>query len=217
MEEDVTDTASTRDARIRKASRHRRDQEKEELRQIILKAAGNLFLELGYDRFSMRRVAEEIGYSVATLYLYFQNKDELLFAIVDTGFSRFIQQLTSAAGSTDDPWTRLEKLAHAYISFGLHNPVYYQLMFLWRPDYLTQSVGDTPRRLESFQVLTQAVQTAIDTGAMIPADAHTCSDTLWAIMHGIVSFAITLPSFDDERIQAVNAFAQQIVRKALIP
>ncbi len=209
---------STRDGRIRKASRHRREQEKEELRQMILRVAGTLFIELGYDRFSMRRVAEEIGYSVATLYLYFRDKDELLFAIVDTGFSRFIQQLTTEATSNDDPWTRLAKLSHVYISFGLHNPVYYQLMFLWRVEYLTQvRAGETHKRLEAFQVLEDAVQAAMDAGVLVPTDARTCSDALWAMMHGIVSLAISMPMFDDERIQQVSAFAREMFRKALSP
>ena len=69
---------ATRGERIRTASRHRREQEKEELRQTILKAAGALFLEQGYDGFSMRHLAESIGYSPATLYLYFRDKDDLL-------------------------------------------------------------------------------------------------------------------------------------------
>jgi AcrR family transcriptional regulator len=214
----VSKDVSTRDGRIRKASRHRREQEKEELRQMILRVAGTLFLELGYDRFSMRRVAEEIGYSVATLYLYFRDKDELLFAIVDTGFSRFIQQLTNEATSNDDPWTRLEKLAQAYLSFGLRNPVYYQLMFVWRVDYLTQArLGETHKRIESFQILEDAVQVAMDAGVLLPADVRTCSDALWTMMHGIVSLAISMPMFDEERIQQVSAFAREMFRKALTP
>lgn len=68
----------TRVERTRQASRHRREQEKEELQQLILKAAGELFLEQGYDRFSLRQVAERIGYSATTIYLYFEDKDDLL-------------------------------------------------------------------------------------------------------------------------------------------
>src|SRR5690349_8886038 len=92
-----------RNERIRKASRHRREQEKAELRQTILKAAGELFLKQGYDRFSMRQLAEHIGYSVATPYLYFRDKDDLLFTVVDEGFTRFQQQLQDAAASSEDP------------------------------------------------------------------------------------------------------------------
>ena len=206
----------TRDDRIRKGSRHRREQEKKELRQTILKVAGDLFLELGYDHFSMRRVAEEIGYSVATLYLYFRDKDALLFAIVDEGFTIFAQQLEAEALKSNDPWTRIGNLAQAYVDFGLRNPVYYQLMFLWRVDYLTQArPGENQIRLEAFSVLERAVQIAIDEKAMLPGDAHVYRDTLWAIMHGIVSLAITMPNFDEERIQKLTTFARDMTRKAL--
>jgi AcrR family transcriptional regulator len=49
-------------------------------------AAGALFLEQGYERFSLRKVAERIGYSPTTIYLYFRDKDDLLFTVVDEGF-----------------------------------------------------------------------------------------------------------------------------------
>ena len=91
--------AGTQTQRLRQAIRHRRDQEKQELRQAILTAAGELFLEQGYERFSLRKVAERIGYSPTTIYLYFRDKDDLLFTVVDEGFVRFGQQLAAAAES----------------------------------------------------------------------------------------------------------------------
>lgn len=206
---------ATRGERIRTASRHRRDEEKEELRQTILKAAGALFLEQGYDRFSMRHVAEEIGYSVATLYLYFRDKDDLLFTVVDEGFTRFGKQLDQAAASSTDPWERLSALGEAYVTFGLRNPVYYQLMFLWRTDFLTQTrPGEQQPRMESFRVLQDAVQYAMDAGVMQPGDAESYSDALWAMMHGIVALSISMPVFDTERTQKLIALARDMIFKA---
>jgi AcrR family transcriptional regulator len=204
-----------RGERIRTASRHRREQEKEELRQTILKAAGILFLEQGYDRFSMRHLAEQIGYSAATLYLYFRDKDDLLFTVVDEGFVRFEQQLAEAARSYGDPWERLKALGQAYVAFGLRNPVYYQLMFLWRPDFLTQArPGEQQPRLEAFRMLQDAVQSAMDAGVMQLGDARSYSDALWAMMHGIVSLAISLPMFDAERVQNLTVLARGMIFKA---
>ena len=67
---------------MRGGSRDRREGEKHELRQRLLSAAGQEFLEHGYENFSLRRVAEVIGYSATTIYLYFENKDDLLLATV---------------------------------------------------------------------------------------------------------------------------------------
>lgn len=205
---------TTRGARIRTASRHRREQEKEELRQTILKAAGALFLEQGYDGFSMRRLAESIGYSPATLYLYFRDKDDLLFTVVDEGFKHFGEQLARAAASTNDPRMRLDALGQAYVSFGLRHPVYYQLMFMRRVDFLTQPrAGEQQPRLEAFRVLQDAVQAAMDAGVMQPGDAQSCSDALWAMMHGIVALAISMPMFDTARIQKLTTVARDMIFK----
>src|SRR5947209_20407008 len=130
-------TTGTQAERLRQAIRHRHAQEKQELRQAILTAAGELFLEQGYERFSLRKVAERIGYSPTTIYLYFRDKDDLLFTVVDEGFVRFGQQLAAAAASTVDPWERIIALSRAYVAFGLQNPEYYQLMLMQRSDSLT--------------------------------------------------------------------------------
>src|SRR5881296_1899668 len=169
--------AGTQTQRLRQAIRHRRDQEKQELRQAILTAAGTLFLEQGYERFSLRKVAERIGYSPTTIYLYFRDKDDLLFTVVDEGFVRFGQQLAAAAESQEDPWERLIALGRAYVAFGLEHPVYYQLMFMQRADFLMQKPrGESQPRIASFRMLRQAVQQAIDAGVLRPGDAESYSD-----------------------------------------
>src|SRR5216684_8958153 len=195
-------TVDTQAQRLRQAIRHRQAQEKQELRQAILTAAGTLFLEQGYERFSLRKVAERIGYSPTTIYLYFRDKDDLLFTVVDEGFARFGQQLAAAATSTEDPWERVIALGRAYVAFGLQNPVYYQLMFLQRADFLThQQAGKSQPRLATFLVLQQTVQQAIDAGVLRPGVAESYSDVLWALVHGMVSLAISLPAFYGTRLQ----------------
>ncbi len=175
-------TADTQAQRLSLAIRHRQEREKQELRQAILAAAGELFLEQGYERFSMRKVAERIGYSPTTIYLYFRDKDDLLFTVIDDGFVRFGQQLALAAESHADAWERLIALGRTYVAFGLEHPVYYQLMFMQRVDFLTHT----------------------------PSDAESYSDVLWALVHGMVSLAISMPMFDTARIQRTMETAWQM-------
>ena len=44
----------------------------------ILREAIDIVSREGADRITMRSLAEKLGYSVATIYIYFRNKDELL-------------------------------------------------------------------------------------------------------------------------------------------
>src|SRR5512140_1310280 len=194
---------ATRAERLREASRQRRDQEKQDVRLAILDAAAELFREHGYERFSLRQVAERIGYSPTTIYLYFTDKDDLLFTVADVGFARFGQQLVAAAASTASPLERLTAMGRAYIDFGIHNPAYYQLMFMQRGDFLmANKAGECQPRIDSFGVLQQAVLDAIDAGALRPGDAAPYADALWALVHGTVALAISMPFFSAERAQA---------------
>jgi AcrR family transcriptional regulator len=207
---------ATRAERVRQASRQRREQEKQELRQLILKTAAELFVERGYENFSLRQVAERIGYSATTIYLYFKDKDDLLFTLVDDAFARFTQDITAAAASTDDPAERLIALGRAYIAFGLDNPVYYQLMFMQRSDFLMgyRAGEDQPRRA-SLLGLQHAVQEAIDAGVLRPGDAVTYGDTLWALVHGIVALAISIPFLDPVRVQRAADMALEMIYEGL--
>lgn len=194
-------SSATHRHRVQSAIQERREHERQELRQLILKAAGELFLEVGYEQFSVRKLAERIGYSATTVYLYFTDKDGLFSAVVDEGFARFIEQLHAAATRTDEPLHRLELLEHAYVQFGLRNRVYYRLMFLQRGDFLSRpSTGQQRPRIDALQILPQAVQQAMDAGVVRLGDAQRVSDALWALLHGLVALTIDMPMFNEDRV-----------------
>jgi AcrR family transcriptional regulator len=52
-------------------------------RRRILDVALDLFLEHGYDRTSLREIAERLGFSKAALYYHFKAKDDILVALTD--------------------------------------------------------------------------------------------------------------------------------------
>jgi AcrR family transcriptional regulator len=210
----------TQEQRIRKASRQRREQQKAETRQAILDAAGELFREHGYEGFSLRQVAEQIGYSPGTIYLYFKNKDALLFTLVDEGFGKFGRMLREAAESSDVPREQLDGLFDAYVVFGLENPVHYRLMFMDRPDFMireskTAPVGHTWG--ETFMTLQHTVERCIAAGQIRATDAQSAADALWAGVHGLVALLITQPWVDEERRQAAIAQTLDMIKRGIDP
>lgn len=194
----------TRAERLRRGSRERREHEKRELRAAILQAAAELLLAQGYEAFSLRGVAEQLGYSATTIYLYFANKDDLIEAIVDDAFERLERQLVEALTiAGDDPRRRLTALADAYIHFGLDNQTLYRLMFLQRPEFLLSCrTGEKlPRVAAMRQLEDDVVAAALSVGALPPGDPQGYADLLWSQMHGIVSLAIHFPMFDQARVR----------------
>lgn len=187
------------------SSQARRAEHKQALRQSILDAAAKLFVNDGYDAVSMRRIAEQIGYTPTTIYLHFAGKDEILFALLDEGYGRLGVQLAEAAASQVDPLRRIEVVGRAYIAFGLGNPMHYQLMFMRRADFLVAKLAERREgRPDAFGVLQVAVQAAQDAHTIRPGDALTHSTALWAVVHGVVALAIALPVFDPAFVQQVT-------------
>jgi len=61
---------------------------KDEIRQWILSEALMLFLEKGYEKASMRELAQRVGTSVSNIYHYYANKEDLFRAIAEPIASR---------------------------------------------------------------------------------------------------------------------------------
>jgi AcrR family transcriptional regulator len=208
---------ATQAERVRHASRERRDQQKEGLRRTILKAAGELFLEHGYEGFSMRRVAERIGYSATTIYRYYEDKDDLLFAVVHEGFVEFAERLAAAAESTASPLKRLEALGGAYVRFGLESPIYYQMMFMQRADLLFESRREQTRpMIASFDFLQHAVTQAMDAGILKRGDVSVYSHVIWSLVHGVTSLALANPKrFTPDMVEKSTRLAMKMMMDGL--
>jgi len=227
-----------REKRTQNASVRRREREKEALRKNILKAASHEFLEHGYEDFSLRRVAERIGYTPTTIYLYFRNKDDLLHRTVLEGFQEFDMQIANVADSHRDPLERVEALGNFYVQFGMSNPALYRLMFMQRSDlYLMPRFheedehsenlspmnpqGQTPQILAQ-ELLVQAIEEAMESGSIPKGDAKLKADVLWVGVHGFVSLAISplisaeyAPALQEELIRTLmnGTFSSQIRRE----
>ncbi len=59
--------------------------ERHETAQIILWEANELFYNKGYEKTSMREIAERVGISKAAMYHHFENKEEILYTLCTLG------------------------------------------------------------------------------------------------------------------------------------
>jgi AcrR family transcriptional regulator len=83
----------------------------------------------------MRRLAEELGCAVGTIYLHFKSKDELVQLLVEESFERLWRALVDLGQRhrTGDPVLLLEKALYSYVEFGLCHANDYRFAFLLNP------------------------------------------------------------------------------------
>lgn len=77
--------------------RNRRPQDREEKREEIIAAAQRLFIDDGFESASTARIARSAGVAVNTIYWYFQDKDELLIAVLDRLLAEALATYTEIA------------------------------------------------------------------------------------------------------------------------
>lgn len=168
----------------------RRERERHEMRRMILDAAMELFVSEGYEQVSIRRIGEKIEYSPATIYLYFKDKDEILYELHNDSFDRFYEAEV-AVSSLQDPLERLRALAKVYVDFGLSHPQHYELMFILKAPTIRQAeTRDWSRSFRTFDFLRGIVDDCLKAGLIRPGDPHAISLGLWSLVHGFVSLLL---------------------------
>jgi AcrR family transcriptional regulator len=108
--------------------KERHERERESVRHAILAAARDLFVAEGYERVSMRKIAERIEYSPAAIYGYFPSKADIFFALAEEGF-RLLHDKACAAPACDDPVETLRQRLWAFYRFSREHPEHFALMF----------------------------------------------------------------------------------------
>src|SRR5215467_253917 len=178
--------------------KQRREREREELRQEILDAARDLFVKEGYQNVSMRRIAEKIEYSPTTIYLYFEDKASLLFAICEETFARLTRRMEGIKQESNDPLESLRKTCRAYVEFGLKYPNHYRVTFMNQRE-MNQGTDHYMREgsmgLKCYMVLRTIVEECVKQGKFREDDAEAITQAIWAAGHGLTSLLITKPDF----------------------
>ena len=200
------------------SSAERREQERENLRHTILEATQELLATEGYEKLSLRRIAEKIDYSPTAIYLHFKSKGELIDVVAGEGFARMATEV--GAIPADDPAKRLRLMGHAYVAFALTNSPIYRLMFLQGDNPQDMYEGHNNRRTESARAFGSLVSTIREI-AEGKADAYAgqtdavilAAGVFWAHIHGAVS--ILLMGRGREFIGVQEQFCRQAVETAV--
>jgi AcrR family transcriptional regulator len=173
----------------------RRERERVEIRELILDAARDLFVELGYEGVSMRKVAQRIDYSPTAIYLHFADKEALFHELCARDFGSLAAHFRDLA-AIPDPGERLAACAHAYIEFAVAHPNHYRLMFM-TPVNLPLTEDDLHRKgnpdEDAYAFLHYLIEECMRAGYFRAdlTDVDLVAQTLWAGVHGVAALEIT--------------------------
>ncbi len=176
----------------------KRVKQKEEVRQEIIDAAMDLFLNDGYESFSIRKLAEKIEYSPTTIYLYFKDKDDLLYTVSEEYAEHFFANLTNIRTTYHDPLEALQQALLYLIALGFNNPNQYNGFFISSPKVYggpDEFMEKESMARNSYFVFREIVRNCIATGKLQEIDLDVLTQALIVATYGLAALSVYKTSF----------------------
>ena len=175
----------------------RRGEEKERRRAEILDAAEALYARKGWDAVTVDQVARSARLSRALVYVYFRDKEELLFAIGERAMrllrDRFIEAATGHAPGMD----KVEAIGRAYMGYAYEFPHYFDFCARFQAHSVSSDPGSHEGACrvvgdEVMSVVVQAIEVGKRDGSIRPdiGESVLLATTLWAFTHGLIQLAM---------------------------
>lgn len=133
-------------------------------RDRILEAASSLFAEKSFQEVGIREIAKRAGCSHTTIYLYFKNKDEILFEVASAPLEKLYQTSLEIYQSNESVEDRLLGVCHHFIRFGFQYASSNQLLFIVEGEEVDLPEFTKPinqLRMKSFNILKSLIQAVL--------------------------------------------------------
>jgi len=101
---------------------------RKDIRASIVKTARQIAAEEGWSAVTVRKVAQNIGYTAPIIYEHFGSKDDMLTAILADSHKLLYTQVSQAIEGIDSSQDRLRAMCMAYWKFADETPELYKLM-----------------------------------------------------------------------------------------
>jgi AcrR family transcriptional regulator len=189
----------------------RSDHTRDQLRELALGAAERIVAREGPVGLTTRAVARQIGYTVGSLYLVFQNLDDLVMQLNGRTLdemSRALQTATTGCGADQQC---LLALAQAYIRFAFEHEARWRLIFEHpmagpAPDWFSAQVARAFALVEERLRALAAYRT--------DDDVHQAAHALWSGVHGVCVLGLTR-RLDTTGVASVQALAASLITNYL--
>lgn len=97
-------------------------------RKNISSAAEQLFIEKGIENTSMNDIAKAAGYSKATIYVYFKNKEELVSILVLESMQKLYQYISLAIETSSDTKSCFMAICNSVVKYQEEYPLYFKML-----------------------------------------------------------------------------------------
>ena len=155
------------------------------LRAELLVEAERTLREDGIDALSLRELARRAGVSHAAPRRHFADRQALLDALAEAGFTRLADEVHAAGNAGGDYRARLRAAAAAYVRFATRDAALMELMFTVKNAGGSSGPSEAAERL--FAVIGDLLGQGQQAGALPPGDPYRLQLLFGATLQGIAA------------------------------
>ncbi len=165
---DKLKSSATQDSSPRKEASGKREQTKEANRAAIMKAARELFGEIGYSETTVRDIIGRTGLASGTFYNYFRGKEEIFKALRDETAQRVRPRLRAERVRATSFVDFIHRTFRSFFEIMDANRDLYEI--IRRNSGLLRLQQDTPEIIAGFDELRDDVEEAVQRGLLPSID-----------------------------------------------
>jgi AcrR family transcriptional regulator len=196
----------------------RRVQEKIEMRQLIVDAAIKMYIDEGYEKLTLRGIAQRIDYSSTTIYLYFKDKHELFHAMHEWAFKQLLMEFDTLSG-IKNPVERLKGISSVFINFAFKNPKLYDLMFILNePMCAEANFEDWKCGQAAYQFLVDTLSECLEQNLIVSDNVQALAFMFWSSTHGMISLYLRnrLRMYDGMDLKQFIFYVEEMILRQFI-
>lgn len=203
----------------------RREEEKERRRAEILDAAIALYAQKGWEGVTVDQVARGARLSRALVYVYFKDKEDLLFGIGERAMLALKERFAAAAASATLGLDQVEAIGRAYMDYAHEWPHYFDFCTRFQSHSISAAAGSNEGACqragdEVMSIVVRAIETGIADGSIRTdlGPPPMLAVTLWAYTHGTLQIAIAKGLELGRRgidVSAFGSYSLDLIRRML--
>ena len=186
---------------------------KERTKQDILAAAKKIIHTLGHEAVTVRKLAEETGYSHTNLYYYFSDLNHLLWELRLEMIEEMIEELTDNSTDNLPPVEEIIQEFFRYADYFIDHPTIFRFFYFYN---FVQPEGDTGfQKLElKFQgIWVSSFTRLVKEGLVEPQNIETSAKSMIYTVQGLLLLSLQSQKSKLEIHQELAASIQYLLKR----
>jgi len=171
--------------------KERRQTEIGVIRKKIINAASEILASEGYEKLSIRKIADKIEYSPGIIYHYFKDKSEIVTCVVEEGYGNILTRVNEIPLNVDNPEETMKKRLRAYIDLMLEMPQQFRAILMNDIEAIQEKVNmleeGISKKRNSIAALCNLIDEGIRKGKFREIDTELTAQIIWTSTHGLIS------------------------------